>query len=266
MVLTDFFNNDLFHFKHIIILVLCLIVLVVGTILAVKYIKVKTFNRILLIVGIISESLKIITYILDNEASLSGYLPKTDLPFHLCSIQLIFILILNISQNEKLKHTLQAFMVPTCLVGGIAALLLATYSSRNNWVITFQYFPYHVAISSYAIYLLANKDIKFTIKDYLTTLAMLLGTFFIAIYINSALYYKGEDGNFVNINFMYVVNPPESGLPFLNKDHGWGVYIAHYALLALMVVTVTYIKPIIDFFKGRKKAKEIEQPQEEKLD
>ena len=55
---------------------------------------------------------------------------------------------------------------------------------------------------------------------------------------------------------MYVVGPPVDGLPFLNKDHGWLVYILRYSLLAVTAVTICYIKPIINFFKSLKNKKD----------
>ena len=67
---------------------------------------------------------------------------------------------------------------------------------------------------------------------------------FFAVYINSIIY----DGT-NKINFMYVASPPQSGLPFLNENHGWLVYITHYACTILICVTLCYIKPIIEFFK-----------------
>ena len=52
-------------------------------------------------IGIISEIIKVVYYIVRNESTHGGYLPKTDLPFHLCSIQIIFLAILHYSKNEK---------------------------------------------------------------------------------------------------------------------------------------------------------------------
>jgi uncharacterized protein with PQ loop repeat len=65
--------------------------------------KLEKVVLIMLIIGIISETIKVIYYIVRNEATHGGYLPKSDLPFHLCSIQLIFIAILHYSKNYKLK-------------------------------------------------------------------------------------------------------------------------------------------------------------------
>lgn len=242
--------HNLFGTKHIIILIFCFILIILGWFFTRKA-KFKNVIKTMLIIGIISEIIKVIYYIVRNEALYGGYLPKSDLPFHLCSIQIIFIAILHYSKNEKFKKLLMSFMLPSCLFGGIAALLIATDSSRNGmWIITGQYFGYHVAISVFALYLLTNKEMKWTIKDFINCLK-LLGLFgLLSIYINSML----NDGS-GSINFMYTVRPPQSGLPYLNLNQGWFIYILKYAALAIVVITLTYIKPIIDFFKslGHKK-------------
>ena len=36
-------------------------------------------------------------------------------------------------------------MLPSCLIGGIAAILIATDSARNSPIITIQYYLYHIA-------------------------------------------------------------------------------------------------------------------------
>ena len=37
------------------------------------------------------------------------------------------------------------------------------------------------------------------------------------------------DGN-QTVNFMYVVNPPQKGLPYLNENQGWLMYMIKYAV------------------------------------
>ena len=51
---------------------------------------------------------------------------------------------------------------------------------------------------------------------------------------------------------MYTVAPPQDGLPYLNLNQGWLMYIIKYASVAILAVLLTYIKPIIDFFKNLK--------------
>lgn len=253
--------HPLFGTKHLIIIAISAI-LIVGLFIFSKKLKFETNCKILFYVGLISETIKIFYYIIQNEAKYGGALPKTDLPFHLCSIQIIFIVILNFSKNEKLKEFLQSFMYPSCLLGGIAAILIATDSSRNGmWIITAQYFLYHIAIVVFALCIATRKDRKLTIKDYFSGLKFLVILMFFAIYINGMLY----DGVH-NINFMYVVSPPQSGLPFLNENHGWFVYIVHYACLILFCITACYAKPIINAIKNKKKSKvEVVEEEEKKV-
>ena len=240
-----------FDFIHFIVIGVT-IILIVLTFIFTDKIKLKNFEKTVFYIGIITEVIKIFSYTLMNEERLGGYLPKTDLPFHLCSIQIILFAILNFSKNEGLKNTLRGFMIPTCLVGGLAAILIPTVSAKNHIVIFFQYFSYHILIVMFACFLIKTKEVKFTIKDYFNTLKMmgLVGLF--AIYINSILY-DGES----SINFMYVINPPVDGLPLLNKDHGWLVYIITYAIIVVLAVTICFSKQIIVAIKEKASSKKL---------
>ena len=113
--------HPLFGTKHLILVAISLILVAVGFIFS-KKLSFKTMTRVMLYIGLISETIKIFYYIITNEDKFGGVLPKSDLPFHLCSIQILFIVLLNISENEKLKSMLTSFMMPSCLVGGLAAL------------------------------------------------------------------------------------------------------------------------------------------------
>ena len=91
----------------LIILALCAAAIVAGVLFARKQ-PLEKLAKILLGIGMGSEFIKVFYYILANEATHGGALPKTDLPFHLCSIQLIFMAILVFSSNQKLKNLLLA--------------------------------------------------------------------------------------------------------------------------------------------------------------
>ena len=248
MILT----NALFGPVHLVQIIVSIALIVLLSIYATK-IDFKKCCKILLYVGIVSEIVKIFYYIMANESTHGGYLPKTDLPFHLCSIQIIFILIVNIVSNEKIKRFILSFMLPSCLIGGIAAIFIATGTARNSPVITVQYYLYHVAIIVFAIKMLTDKEFKLNIKDYLNCLKFILAIMFFAIYINSMVFTQEMlDGVSTEVNFMYVVSPPQSGLPFLNENHGWLVYICHYAFLVLFGITGCYFKVLLDYFKSKK--------------
>lgn len=246
-------DTSLFGTRHLVLIALSFVLMAVMFIFS-KKLSIKQCAKILLFIGIASEIVKIFYYINANEnkvyigdATFNGVLPKSDLPFHLCSIQILFVLIVNLTTNEKLRRFIFSFMIPSCLIGGIAAILIATDSSRSTVIIGLQYFIYHVSISTFALRLLTDKEMKWRVQDLFNCFKMLLVIMFFAFYINSIVF----DG-ISNVNFMYVVGPPQKGLPFLNKDHGWLVYIIHYACLVLICVTLCYIKAIIDTIKDKK--------------
>ena len=231
----------MFGTKHIILLVVCAVYIAVSLIILCKK-RVKVINalRILGAIGLVSETLKMCTYIVINEEKYGGYLPKTDLPFHLCSLQLFFMVIILLTKNEKIKRIVYSFMMPSCMIGGIAAMLLPTSSALSIPMITVQYFLYHSSIVIFAVYLALTKEIRFTVKDYVTSLLVLWALLFLSIYLNSWV------NDYQNpINFMYVVNPPVEGLPFLNKNKGWLSYILRYAATAVLCITLCYLKPIV---------------------
>ena len=246
-------TNELFGTVHLIQAIVSIFLIVLLSILATK-VSFKKCCKWLLYVGIVSETIKVFYYIIRNEEVYGGYLPKTDLPFHLCSIQIIFILLINILSSEKIKRFILSFMLPSCLIGGIAAILIATDSARNSPIITAQYYLYHVAIVVFAIKIYTTKEITLTLNDYFNSLKMIVGVMFFAIYINSIVFTPqmlGPDATMGEVNFMYVVSPPQSGLPFLNENHGWMVYICHYGCLVLFAITACYIKPIINSIKKK---------------
>lgn len=250
----------MFGTLHIVVLCITAALILLGTYRILK-LSFEKVCALMLGIGLAAELIMVFAYILMNEKNLGGYLPKGDLPLHLCSFQVLFFLVLVFGKNENTKRILRSFMLPTCLFGGLAAILIPTSSSVSRLnVLTFEYFIYHGAIVVFALRMLLGKDTVFTVRDYASCLAMLLVTMFAAVYINSILYngtadtsffYEVTDGThkgliqLTPVNFMYVVAPPQSGLPFLNKDKGWAVYFMRYLSLCVAAVTAVYIKPIL---------------------
>ena len=254
--------HSIFGTKHLIIVAVCVALIVALSILS-KKMSFTAICKTMLYIGIVSEIIKIFYYIVQNEDTHFGVLPKSDLPFHLCSIQIIFIVILNLSNSEKLKRFLLSFMYPSCLFGGIAAILIATHSSLNGlWIITLQYFGYHIALVVFSMRLITGEEFKLQLSDYTNCLKFLLVIMFFAFYINSIVY----DGGQSNINFMYVASPPQSGLPYLTEEYGWLTYIIHYAFLVIVCVSGCYAKPIVKSIKTKlasKKTAELTKKAEE---
>lgn len=233
----------MFTSKHILFLILAIVYIII--LLLFTRNKGIGFNvKSFLYIGIISETIKVFYYIVTNDNG--NYLPQTDLPFHLCSIQILFLFILTFSNNVKVNRLLLAFMIPTGIFGGIAALLIPTSSSINGLIIlTIQYFFYHATLIVFSINIMRQKELEFTIKDVFNVLKFLAFLGFIAIYINSIL------GRESNVNFMYVVRPPMDGLPIINLDHGYIAYIIKYGLVAVTLVFVSFSNIIFKTIKKR---------------
>ena len=238
--------HSLFGMKHVILLLISAAAIPAAYFAARKW-SLEKLTKVLFSIGILSELIKVFYYIVSNEAVYGGILPRTDLPFHLCSIQILFLAVIRFLPSQKVRELLLSFMIPSCLLGGIAALLIATTSSLNGgWILTVQYFGYHSAIVAFALILLTTNAIELTVKHYFNCLKFLVALLLFAIYINSILY----DG-VSNINFMYVASPPQQGLPFLNEEKGWLVYILRYAALVVTCVTACYIRPLWRGIKGK---------------
>ena len=238
--------HSIFGTKHLILVAICAAAIVLGYLVSRKW-DLERLTKYMFTIGVISELIKVFYYIIANEAVYGGILPKTDLPFHLCSIQILFVAIVRFTNSQKIKELLLSFMIPSCLFGGIAAILIATTSSLNGMpILSLQYFGYHSAIVIFALVLLTSGVLQLTIRHYVNCLKFLVGLMLFAIYINSILY----DGN-PNINFMYVASPPQAGLPWLNEDQGWLVYMLRYSSLVVGCVTLCYIKPIYKAIRTR---------------
>ena len=238
--------NGLFGSKHLVILAICAAVTVLGVLLTRKW-PLQKMCRTLLHIGVVSEVTKVIYFILANEAKYDGILPKSDLPFQLCSLQIFFALIFVLTEKKKVQDVLLSVMLPGSIFGGIAALIIATTSSLNGgWPITVQYFGYHVTLVVFGISVMLHRKAELTVWHYITCLKCMLAIFLLAVYLNSMLYDASS-----NFNFMYVASPPAKGLPYLNEDKGWLVYIIRYAILVVGCVSLCYVSPIVKAVRAK---------------
>jgi len=188
------------------------------------------------------------------------YLSPDQLPFMLCSIQIIFILLITFVKNKKFNSILMSFMFPTLVGGGIMAFFVPNNPANFGFtsVIAFQFFIYHAMLVFLGLYMFLSKPVKFTIKSYGTAFVVLAGLAFFAIYLNSAL---GGPEN--STNFMYVVRGPMEGtsvdFPFLNTKYGWYVYMLQMAGMAFLWFTVLYSPVFYKTFRDWRKRKNTTQ-------
>lgn len=208
-------------------------VLIIAVYLFVNKKKNLSFNtnlNILCIVCFISECIKTFYKMKINAAGDGRILDPGDLPFHLCSMQIFFVLYLKVfCKNENTKQTILQFMFPTMCVGGFMALMIPTVGTEFTNPQVYQFFGFHSVIIAFAIYLIVFKQINVTMKTIFRNYAILIGILFLGIWINSIL-------SVYDTNFLYVTRPPMEGLPYLSMAHGWYVYFVHYLLLAIILL------------------------------
>ena len=120
---------------------------------------------------VLSEVTKILSVIeLVPSADGSAYYPYLELqhlPFHLCSMQILFIFYARFARNGPVKETLLAFMYPSCLIGALLAILIpttfsGTVDAREAFArpLTYQYFLYHTMLIIFGAYIPMSREIE----------------------------------------------------------------------------------------------------------
>ncbi len=185
-----------------------------------------------------------------RQEDLSGMIlnPRV-LPFHLCSLQIFFVIYTTISKNERAVNALRMFMVPTMLFGAFLACMIPTEGVQFK-IRTIEYFLFHGALIMYAIIMLKRGITKMGWRDFGRNYLFLIALGFFGMWINSFL-------AAYNTNFLYMVRPPMEGLPLINLDHGWGVYITIYVIGIAVILGLVQLPIVLYFNKKRKEAMDV---------
>lgn len=261
--------------NHLMLLVICLILMIILPIIIKK--TNISFNKILnimLILWIISETIKLcsnVSYLLSDGSFVKiieyeakegitivrAFYPREELPFHLCSIQPIFMLIIKFSKSIKTQNIFKHFMFPTCLLGAFIALLVPTIDCEFTNPQVYEYFLFHTALIVFAISLVITKQINITFKSHLETLTMLIIMFIASIWINTLCSNTGqpymglETDEIYYTNFFFSMKPPMDGLPLLNLNHGWFMYLLNIVALGVTLITLLQLPFIIKNHKNK---------------
>jgi len=192
------------------------------------------------IIGIMSELEKIFFFV---ERSPYGYgyrVPAEHLPFAMCPFQIFLILTLAFSADLEKRRPLLAFMYPMLVGGGWIGMLLQTTAPYHGLldIGTYRYFIYHSMLIFLGLYLYMTQPIRYTIKEYGMSLGLAAMALILAIWVNG---FFGWDPR---VNFLFVVRPPMEGLPLLNLDRGWAMYILQMTWIAVAVFTLCYLRVI----------------------
>ena len=183
-----------------------------------------------------------------KESEFGGYvIDQSQLSFHLCSVMIYAVVLINVIKNEKFVTVMKSFMVPCMMIGALMALLIPTEGVSALVPRVWQYMAIHGVLVFYGIYLMAIEKVDLSFRSYVTNLKLLLVVTALAFVMNSVL-------EQYNTNFLFLRKPPMDNLPILNLDHGWYVYFITLAFIACLLVFIVHLPfIIIGIKKSRKK-------------
>ena len=174
---------------------------------------------------------------------------QTQLSFHLCSIMIYSVILINVIKNEKLISTIKSFMVPAMLIGAAMSLLIPTEGVDPGVPRVWQYMLIHGVLVFYGLYLMIVEKVDLSFKAYISNVKILMLITVVAFLMNSILeQYK--------TNFLFLRKPPMEGLPILNLDNGWYVYFITLAIIACALIFAVHLPFVIKAASDKRKIKE----------
>lgn len=170
------------------------------------------------------------------------YVQQYILPFHLCTIQTILLLIARCSKPESSARKLLLPVISICSVlGGIMAVVIPvegvafTADTVLKTIMPYRYFTTHAVLIALGLAIAFHPETGWTGKSYFKTIGCLFLLFVASLYLNSMFH----------TNFMYTAYPPAENLPFLEVKEGdlmsWLLYLAKLVLCTLLLVTLFYV-------------------------
>lgn len=207
------------------------------------------------IISELSEMFSIIELVPSrNGELLMPYFPMNHLPLHMCSMQIILIALAKFTENEKRQEKILAFMAPTCVLGGIMALLMPSIFNTTISVdqaftspISYQFFLYHSMLISLGLIIIRSNRINWSMKYYRNTVLVIYLLGIISIFLNSIFASPTyEDGELVSVdfwtNFFFTYQNP-LGIQ-ITQMWQWYLYLLVLMLLTALLLYLFYI-PLI---------------------
>ena len=249
----------MYTWRHLLWLVICAgLVLVAMHIIKKRRLDLDRVLTFALTVAVLSEVAKLIGVIelvpSQNGQLMLPYLSLNHLPFHFCSIQIILIAAAKFMKNEKRRETLLAFMSPTCVLGGLMALLMPSIFTTSisveqafTHIISYQFFIFHTMLIALGLFIARSGRIAWSLKHFRSTLLIVYILAFISIYLNSMFASPTYvDGKLVSVdfwtNFFFTYQNP-LGIQ-LTQLWQWYLYLLIIALLAALLLFLFHL-PLI---------------------
>ncbi|MBE6568615.1 MAG: TIGR02206 family membrane protein [Ruminococcaceae bacterium] len=163
------------------------------------------------------------------------------LPFHLCSINILLIVI----HAAKPFKVLDNFLYTICIPGALVALLFPTWTKLP--LLNFMHlhsFTVHILLAVYPIMLTFAGDIRPRIKDLPKSLFLLVGMA-IPIYFVNVLF---------DTNFMFLMEA-DKGNPLYIFEKMWGNHLWGFPVIISGVLLVMYFPHIVLLIKNKTQSK-----------
>ena len=239
-------EREMFTAEHLIWMVLCAAFIAGMTVLSTKKRwSLRQAGYVMTAICAFSEVSKVMS---EMRASPAGgmALDPGALPFHLCSLMLFGVLYITFGREGRARQAVISFLAVMGTLGSFCAIMIPTNGTDFTQIYAYQCFVYHAGLLWFCLHLLLSGRAELGAKALVRNLGLLLALTFAMLYVNGALSAYGT-------NFMYVVRPPMEGLPFLNLDRGWYVYLLRLMLLGGGLVTLFHLPFIL---RERKKKRE----------
>lgn len=253
----------MFTINHVIWLVISFAVMIAAIVLLNKYKpdlqKVLTAACVGAVLSEVTRAFSLMHLVPSADGTMATpFLELHNLPFHLCSVQVLLIFYTRFAKDGKLRTAILAFMYPTCAAGAFIALFVPIIFTDDIHVsqafthpIAYQYFLYHAMLVILGVYIAISKQVQIERKHCLTTIGILSFMAYVSIYLNSwmaMVTYK--NGEVVSVdytpNFFFTYKPP---VPF-EFTAIWQWYV--YFLILVAVVCIFALVFYLPFFKKKK--------------
>lgn len=257
----------MFSTEHIIWLVVCFVLIGIGMwYLVRKRPPLRQVLSVACIVCIASELIKVLSTLRMVPSSdgtvMYPYLELSQLPFHLCSMQILFIFYARYAKESSFREKLLAFMYPTCGVGAAFALFIPIILGDTVPVnqafahpLAYQYFLYHVMLILVGMYIPLSGEIQLKPKHYFTTIGFLAVLAFVSLYLNSMFasptYVNGELISLDYATNFYFTYTPPIDINLTEIGH-WYIYMSVILVMALVIIALFYLPVFIKAFKEKR--------------
>ena len=220
----------MFTTKHFIWIGICILFILIMN----HYAKKEDFTLqnacyFFMFICLLSETTKMMS---DMIPSTHGgmHLNPQSLPFHICSILLFIAAYITFGKDGPLKQKMIDFFAVVGTCGGIAAILIPTYGVEC--------FMYHATLTWFSLYLIRFKHANLGMQAFKDNLVVLFALLVFNLYMNSIL-------AVYDTNFMFIVRPPLEGLPFLNLNHGYYIYLFRVIMLGVIGLSLFHLPFIV---------------------